>query len=393
MERITKHLKANEQLLYFTSSSLSLDDQYLYFISDRTGSPNIFHLHIPTGEEQQLTFNEEGVMQSYVYFDGQPHRGLGKASAALHPGSGTVYAIMDNVLHRFSNGESSPLWQIPDDQVTAFTHVSRDNRFICVPTTDARAFEGTLGDDKLTAIDARVQNLELSSYLNIIDSVTGEVAACEEVPRCWVTHAQFNPADPFLILYNHEWPSDCGIRRMWLWNGKTHKRLRGEQESSPAAGGYPRQREDWVCHEMWSHDGKYLVYHGGYSDGPFFVGSMKWNGGSLREIPLPDNYRGYGHFTISRNGLLVSDGYYSHEPSKKNTDLGVETGEWLSLQLPDWSKGDLQWKPLCRHGSSWDSQDSHPHPIFSQDGRAVYFTSDWEGTCQVYRAALDAFLV
>lgn len=32
----------NTQMLYFTCSSLSADDRYLYLISDRTGVPNVF---------------------------------------------------------------------------------------------------------------------------------------------------------------------------------------------------------------------------------------------------------------------------------------------------------------------------------------------------------------
>ncbi len=51
-----------------------------------------------------------------------------------------------------------------------------------------------------------------------------------------------------------------------------------------------------------------------------------------------------------------------------------------------------QWK-LCLHGSSYvergkHTQDAHPHPAFSPDGRKVLFTSDREtgptGNCAVY---------
>ncbi|MBP3240229.1 MAG: hypothetical protein J6M92_06760 [Oribacterium sp.] len=27
---------------------------------------------------------------------------------------------------------------------------------------------------------------------------------------------------------------------------------------------YARKREDWVCHEMWTDDGKTIICHGGY---------------------------------------------------------------------------------------------------------------------------------
>ena len=38
-ERVTRRAEANEQLLYFTSTSLTMDDRRLVFISDRTPGP------------------------------------------------------------------------------------------------------------------------------------------------------------------------------------------------------------------------------------------------------------------------------------------------------------------------------------------------------------------
>jgi Tol biopolymer transport system component len=45
--------------------------------------------------------------------------------------------------------------------------------------------------------------------------------------------------------------------------------------------------------------------------------------------------------------------------------------------------------PLVEHGSSWSSQDDHPHPIVTPDGRSVLFTSDRRGSRAVYRIGLD----
>jgi Tol biopolymer transport system component len=41
--------------------------------------------------------------------------------------------------------------------------------------------------------------------------------------------------------------------------------------------------------------------------------------------------------------------------------------------------------PLVEHGSSWSSQDAHPHPVFDPGGRSVLFTSDRAGVRAVYR--------
>jgi len=82
-----------------------------------------------------------------------------------------------------------------------------------------------------------------------------------------------------LILYNHEWCGDPGIRRMWLWDGHRHLRLRPEGDG--------RSRKDWTCHEMWERDGSAIIYHGGFANGQSYIGRVKPDGSGLVEIGLP----------------------------------------------------------------------------------------------------------
>jgi len=139
-ERITRQPEADEQLLYFTSTSLTADDRRLVFISDRTGHPNLFDRDLDTGEERQLTRNAEGHLKSYVYFHGEPYRGLGKASVSLHAPSGTVYYLNGREIRKVGlEGKERTLAEYPFGQMTAFTHVSSDGKRLCVPTTDSRA--------------------------------------------------------------------------------------------------------------------------------------------------------------------------------------------------------------------------------------------------------------
>ena len=367
LEFMTNDRAAHEQLLYFTSSSLSADDTQLYYLSDAGGSPNVYVKNIATGAVQKCTDNAGGAMKSYVYFRGVLYAGLAKASMSLDAARNVLYYIQDQcVMRSDADGRIRVLRTLPQGQMTAFTHVSADGRFLCVPTTDERALEdedglprtfdgcGGLNHD----IDLRVQNEGLHSTLRVVDTETGEEVLAEDVPRAWITHVQFSPVDAGAILYNHEWPADCGIRRMWLYRDGRHLRLREE-----AAG---RSRADWTCHEMWYPDGASVLYHGGYAGGAYYVGRVSTQGGDNQEVALPADFTAYGHFTMGNlhPDWLVSDGYYAQEG---------QSG-YISILRMDWAAGTQHWVPLCLHRSPWTTQDSHPHPIFDHADRFVYFT-------------------
>lgn len=398
---VTDGAAANDQLLYFTSSSLAADDDALVFISDRSGHPNLYVKTLPDGAERQLTFNSQGTLKSYVYFNGNERRGFGKASVAFEPKGRTLYYIQDEDIIRLElDGTSKTLARIPSDQVTAFTHVSADGRYLCVPTTDARALEANtyvndapgynvstggkknevISDKPDYDIDARVQEENLNSYLNVFDTTTGEQVLHERVNKAWITHVQFHPKDSSLILYNHEWPGDCGIRRLWLWNGREHIRLRTEGEG--------RSRADWTCHEMWEADGEGIIYHGKYPDGVAYLGRVGLDGRDPVEVRLPAAYHRYGHFTAGNkhSDWLACDGYYHPDGKPENENWG---GEWITLVKVDWAAKTLTWVPLCEHKSIWDCQDSHPHPILNHVDTAVYFTSNAAGRRAVYRVAVS----
>lgn len=378
-ERVTDGC-ANDQLLYFTSPSLLADDQRLVFLSDRTGPPNLFLRDLITGAERQLSRNPEGLLKSYVYFEGTPYRGLGKASVSVDAGRGKVYFIQGRqICCADPAGGLRVLAELPPGQMTAFTHVSADGQRLCVPTTDAACLDG---DAQLTGkpaydIDARIRAENLSSWLRVFDTASGQEILCERVPQAWVTHVQFAPQQPDWILYNHEWPADCGIRRLWLWNGREHLRLRTE--------GAGRSRSDWTCHEMWERGGAAIIYHGMYANGPAYLGRVKPDGTERVEIPLPAGWQRYGHFTEGRPGVLVSDGYY--ETAEDGAPAHV--GAWICVIRVDWSAGRAEWTPVCRHGSSWRSQCEHPHPVFNHGADAIYFVSDVSGKRAIYRVALQ----
>src|SRR5207249_11192230 len=139
------------------------------------------------------------------------------------------------------------------------------------------------------------------------------------------THVQSRPGRNDVILFNHERPADCGIRRVWLWDGRHIRRLRTE---GPNADGTPRRRQDWVCHEVWSHDGHAVLYHGKYalgdapaagrSAGRSFIGRVSPAADDHVEVAFAPHLQRYGHFTPGDDpGLLVSDGYAEFPTSRR----------------------------------------------------------------------------
>ncbi len=395
----------NTQLLYFTCSSLSSDDRRIYIISDRDGSPNVLVRDMFTGEERTLTDNKNGTLKSYVYFDGTQNRGLGKASVCLDSERDMIYFIQDDKICKVKpEGEVTVLNHIPDNRMTAFTHVSSDGKLLCVPMTDGRCLdfdpetEGS-GLDKRPVynIDERIQNENLNSYLCVYNTETGDLEYEKTVPKCWITHVQFNPVNPNMIMYNNEWSCfSCGIRRIWLYDHEKDTLTPVRAEGNDTKGdskGYTRRAEDWVCHEMWSDDGTAIIYHGGYDNGPAMVGRYDLNSKDYYEIALPADYDAYGHFTMDHQGNLVCDGYFKYPWDVKkirdnSTDHGPDPhkkdAEYICKVIPDWEKGSLTWIPLCKHESDWLGQDAHPHPVYSHRGDRIFFNSRMNKTVNVY---------
>jgi len=141
--QLTGDVRRPAQLLYFTTSSVTTDGRHLVAVRESAdGNPNIISVNLKTNVERELSLNRDGTLKSYVYFRGNPLRGLGKASINLDAKQGIVYYLQGNDLCSVNfSRQRRILAHIPDDQVTAFTHISADGKRICVPTTDARALE------------------------------------------------------------------------------------------------------------------------------------------------------------------------------------------------------------------------------------------------------------
>ena len=384
-EHVMKRLTGgqyDDMVLYFTSNSVLADDRRMIFIRTVDDCNNIWTVNMETGEERQITYFTETSPHALPIHEFRQHDypALNVGSVVLHNRTGKIYFVKDRKLWRFDlNGNGRVLTRLPDKVDIGNCHVNEAGTKFLTCTVDDRAFDLLdANHSNHRDIDRYIRQRNLSSHLLVYDTDNGALLMDEVVHSGWVSHVQFSPVDDRLILYNHEWADDQGIRRMWIFDGRQHIRLRTEDEG--------RSRDDGVVHETWERETGHLIYHGALADDTKYIGRITFADPhdatryTITEIPLPPECRKYGHFAAGNGHLLVSDGHYALPGEKESWG-----GEWITLFMPDWEKKTVTLKPLCRHRSSWSCQEAHPHPVFNHAADAVIFTSDFEGRRAVYK--------
>ncbi|MFA7343014.1 MAG: oligogalacturonate lyase family protein [Terrimicrobiaceae bacterium] len=357
------------QHLYFTSPSVTADDRWLVFLSDRSGSPNLYSIDRRDGSIRRLSRNESGLLRSYVYPTGGL-RGLSKASPCLDPIRNRLYYIRDDSVRSVSlddaDGTEREICQMPPQWYGAFTHISPDGRTLCAPCTDPRAFvdEAETQWDQMRKVPGRMERENLRTRICLIDVSTGKMKIAAEVPF-WVTHVQFDPLGTGRIVFNREGFVEGGDR-------PPHNRIWCLEPAGSFRPLSPEPPGEWRAHENWAVDGKSILYHGGRG-GEAFLASRTWEGELIQETSLEGI--SFWHATGAPDGkcLFVDrpDGFISAiDPFARENKL----------------------VNICRHDSSVEDQDAHPHPLVTASGKSLIFTSVRTGRCQVYEVLLPAGL-
>lgn len=378
---------ADEQLPYFTTDCMTDGGGILALISTRfeEGGFNVARLERSTGRIEPLTRLRDRYLCCYPYFDGGDV-GLNKSSLALHSASGSLYFVVGlaggtGQVCRVSlhTGKMEVLAELPSDVTVGYTHVSSDNRRLLLPLADSRILSVGRKRSHNSEISRFYRDNALITRMAEVDTQSGVIRTLWEEPD-WVTHVQYHPRDYDRILFNHEWRWPLGTTRLWLRDGIGAGPRRLRDAGWSVGNGHLSASGDNVAHEVWQQSGERFIYHGYTGDGVAFVGSGDPDGGDLREILFPPSLKGcYGHFIPDANGdRIVTDSFSS------NGRCDDPRARYISLLRVDWERGDLQCQHLCLAGSSWKTQDEHPHPVFSSDGAEILFTSDMRGRRAVY---------
>jgi hypothetical protein len=395
---------AKDQHLFFTSPTVTQDDHWLIFISERDGNPNLYAIERPKGGIYQLTRNKRGLMRSYAYPQGGLE-GFGKASPCLDRIHNRVYWVEENHVFRLEldTGSQAVLCDLPEEWYTAYNHLSCDGRFLCVPCTDPLAFSDSMVDqwEQLRTVPIQMHDQNLVTRLYRIDTESGRKHIWAEVPF-WVTHVQFDPLCNDRLIFNNEGEGQYSTPRIWCLE--------------PDASFHPlfEQAKHMVCsHEVWSPTGKFITYHGWMWGLPFF-GARTWEGELLHQIPMP-SFAG-GHVTPTLDGRgFTSDGIdgfitlatLTGEESKRLAAILMGLGglfnrrrvkkllpavsSFFTQQVLGWLEQRLvSWRHLCKHdtATALKDQDAHVHASIVPNGRSIVFTSDRDGTCNVYEVLL-----
>lgn len=357
---------AKDQHLYFSSQSVTADGQYLLFISERSGAPNLHVIERADGAIRQVS-HADAMLRAYCYPTGTTH-GFSKATPYLDAKRNTAYWVQDDQAWRCSlerGAQPEKLADLPQGWYTGFTYLSPDGKTFCVPCTDPRAFseEDTTQRDQLKAVPWRMIEQEMVTKLCMIDTEQCCVREVFEIPF-WVTHVLFDPAGSGRLVFNCE-GSARADRRFPYWGRIWRLEPDGSWQRL-----YAEPENETVVHENWLANGEGLVYHGKRDGEPYIA---------ARDI------EGELIFQYDTNGVPVGHAIATPDPRRVTTDSDDEYLHLYDFNAPA-NQRDMR---LCRRDSSYKTQDEHAHPIMTPDRKGVVFTSDREGMCNVYEVVTE----
>lgn len=345
---------------YFTSTSYDANGDLILSIAC-DGRPQLCRVNPASGAGEQITDLQGMRLQSYC----------------VSPAAGCALVMDGSRLVRVDlrSGDTAPVFEPPEGWNLGLPTVdARGSRIAFVITEKAPGFTRT---SRIYSTMTENFFLRPRSLVCCVELASGAVSVAWG-EAAWISHVLIHPIDPDTIVFCHEggsfvqnrlWVVDA--RRLWK---KTSRRL------------YEERLEDFLVHEYFTADGTLGVQRSWYApDAPRdavgdYAGNsilfLNMKGETLAEYILPGKRSGHVQ-SNSDNSLVVADGCFTGDPARDRDGNGS-----LAFNIPDGNR--MRVERLCRHGSSWTTQLSHPHPIFSPDDRWVLFSSDDGGSSSPY---------
>jgi len=363
--------KSNSYPLYYFTTSITPDNRYLVFHSERSGEVQLYRLDLVTGKIGQLSAGHT-IDAGWAVWCEWHLNGIYNHLAAIHPATGEVYyfeddAILSTHVPTFANRLVArlPKGHMPIGQAS-FSPEGRWFAYIHADEAKVRALlkqreiDTKAGRFHWTPDHHFVFRNALGATLAVIDTATGAERTVIETDYHF-HHVLF--VDNTTLLLNH--PKECA--GMWVvdLDGTNVRHLR------PADA--PGAHNAMINHQVITERG--IAYE-----------SVGYDAADNRETWLGMYDVKHDTFT---EGLVPIDGYahVGFDPAG-NFDFIENAGarhEILTVHPAATPDGPLTTRLLRTLSSPFhDDQRYHAHPFLSPDRKRLYFT-DWsaQGFSQV----------
>jgi len=333
---------------YFYNKMITNDNRFLIHANNRDGQRNIYKLDLYSGEVDQLT---EGAM-------------IRDFSPMLTSDDRFLIFCRDKKIIKMDMNtlEEEVIYETPPGWISGGNPgISSDDEYLVLVEMNEKDHIRGRGDwSTFEPQWAKKPHCRII-YIDIKQKLS-KVAYEDE--HCWLGHPQIRPGDNNAILFCHEGPGNRIDARLWMVNSDgTNLRclkLQGHHEL--------------VTHEYWLKDGSKIAFV--YRNSETGEETIRYMDPDTMEEEVLMECSTYCHFISNHdNTKIVGDGQRPEKPYIYLVDVNGKREE-----------------KLCIHGSSWKSygntQDAHPHPTFSPDGKFVIFTSDMSGTPAIYKIDL-----
>jgi len=341
---------------YFTQVVFSDDGGILLVSSNRSGKWQVYLLEVESGHLRQLTDEPEGI---------KPH------SSTVLPTKGAAAFLAGQAVKRVDLDGSNlrTLYEPPAGFRASILSPSADGSSVTFAYSESLALSTATGRIYSTMDETLYRRP--ASVIMRVDTESG-AARVLWGEREWISHVNVSPIDPDIVLFCHEGQWHL-VQRMWVVRASTG-------EVWPLV-----EQRRWLersGHEFFTRSGRVVTqyswrFHAQAKDWVYLDAFIQPDGSQ------PQSFR-YLH------------GRPTHIQVARDETLGVGDRAFPGEGFAEGSAyiGLIRFKDeraivtaLCRHDTSWQSQHSHPHPVFSPDDRCVYFNSDRGGRCNIYRAA------
>jgi oligogalacturonide lyase len=324
----------------------------LFFVSHRTGRPEIWCEIRATGELQQLTDQPDlGEWSVHPSHDGRfVYYTAGQGAWRVATDTGEAECLLD-----FGGLAGREAGMVGAAMGT--TTLSHDDRYWAVPVKMGAKF-----------------------HFIVIDTATGSYETILEADT--IGHPEFHPSDNTLLRYAGSYKE-----RIWVVNRDgTSNRLVYDRQPLATPGQY-----EWIVHETWNPARPREIVTARWPNGCL---GIDIDTGATRSVCSFNAW----HPSINRQGtLMCADTVYP--------DIGLQlfdprdgVGESSTLCFPEATNEGKHWNTdHCPYDDEdykqgkwkvYAPQHTHPHPAFSPDGRFVVFTSDRTGHSQVYEVEI-----